>query len=239
MSNIAMVAADLTKWIAWGPVTVNKLHGYNNQGVAVYIQLHQVPPLAAGGLTAGAAPVIKSLACAANAPFAFTMPFTLSECLVALSSTEASYTAVAAAGGLDMTVDFDSDFLVDANTTVVGDLTSAVNSLQVWTETNGAANRYALVRLDVIDLSGVQQWITLQGTNAAYTVTPPSGCVLPLAANTTFSGQFGIGGRPQPFLQTAAFVSKTGCTIRVVNNLTTMVSSVGAASIRAIYQTLP
>src|ERR1051326_8316683 len=125
MANIAMTAADILKWIAWGPVSVQRFHGYNNQAGTLYIQLHEITPKSDGTVTAGSVPKVKSFQVLAGLPFSFEMvnDITMSELVVCISSTEANYTAVAAAGGLDMTVTVASDFLCDGTEVVVGDLT--------------------------------------------------------------------------------------------------------------------
>lgn len=229
--NINLVAANTSKWIAWGPVRITQLHGYNNQGTSVYIQLHQVPPKADGTLAAGTVPAVKSLECLPGLPFAFTLDFTLSECFLALSTTELTYTAVGAGGGLDLTVVASGEFLCDGTEAVVGDLTTAVNTLQVWTE---AAGPKRLLRLDVIELLAVARFVVIQATDADANV--PTDQILPIAASATVSGSMGSDGL-LIFTKSAAQVLSQGCTIRVVNGVTfPWAQTAVCANIRAIYK---
>src|SRR6266496_682128 len=131
MSNIALVAANLTKWCAFGQCRVIQVHGFNNQSADRYIQFHQAPTV-----TAADVPAIKSLWAPNGAGFSWSFfggGIQLTELLVAISTTEANYTAPSAGGGLDMTVVVESDFLVTSTTAIVGDLTTGVAGLQVWT----------------------------------------------------------------------------------------------------------
>lgn len=138
--QINMAAALTLKWVAHGLVTVNEIHGYNNQATDLYIQLHEVPPLSDGSLTASAVPAVKSLRAVTKTHFQFTFPggLTLSQLLVAVSTTEPNYTSTGAgSSALDMTLDVDTVHPVTSTTVVVGDLTTTVESLQVWAVANG------------------------------------------------------------------------------------------------------
>lgn len=154
---VKMTAANLTKWMAWGRVVVKTIHGYNNNGASVYIQLHQEPVL-----TAGDVPACASLQCFANDGFMFsfgTQGIELSELIVGMSSTEANYTAVGAGAGLDVTFDIDTQFACDGTETIVGDLTTGQNTLQVWTEATGATAAQRLLRVDIKDNQNVAQLV--------------------------------------------------------------------------------
>lgn len=244
---VPIVAANITKWLAWGPVTIQSIVGMNNQGSTLYIQLHQVPPLANGTLANGTVPAVKSLQVLANAPFAFqNLNVTLAECFLAISSTEVNYTAVSAAGGLDGTVFCQSQFMCDGTETVVGDLTTTLNVLQVWTEANGAATPKKLLRLDVTEQLGQQAYVLIEATDADLLM--PFGRVLPLAANsslfTNLGGpSFGLDGLDVMSIDGPGLLNppvRRGCTIRVSNSVPSVgvpwTYSANAAVIRAIYK---
>lgn len=213
---ISMTNATILKWASYGPCRIKSFHGFNNTGSAIYIQFHEVPPLANGTLTAGAVPACKSyLAPAGPAPnggFDYHPDTPLSECLIALSSTETTYTALAANGGMDWEVEVDSNYIVDSSFTVVGDLTSAVNSLAVWSEAAAAAQAFRLLRLDVVDTANA-------GTdflNIFCMDSPPplSTCFtgLPIPLNTTTKYFFGHGLTPStPVI--GSLTPKIGCTV--------------------------
>ncbi len=151
--NIAMTTVDIWKWIAYGPVKVSTIHGYNPNAFTVYILLLEVPPLADGSPPLASVPIYKSLQCLANAPYFFSLDCTLSECFLVLSSTEASFTALAPTTGMDLTLVGSSDYQIQGNETVVGDLTTNVTNLVVWSEALGAANvGRRLLRTDVANL---------------------------------------------------------------------------------------
>lgn len=203
----------------------------NNQATTTYIQLHEVPPKADGTLPANSIPRIKSLACLANSPFYFSVDFTLKELFIALSSTEVNYTAIPANTGLDMTVTVSGEFLNDGSEGVVGDLTTAINTLQVWAEAVGPKR---LLRLDVMELLGAARFITIEATDADANV--PSGRVIPLAANGTVSGSLGSDGLLVES-KSAVQVLSQGCTIRVVDGAAfPWAQTVASVSIRAIYK---
>lgn len=228
--NIALTAANISKWIAWGTVRVTSLHGMNNQGTTVYIQLHEVPPKADGTLAAGTVPSVKSLQCAANSPFMFNVDFTLKELFLALSTTEANYTAVAAAGGLDMTVVVSGGFLCDGTEVVVGDTTSIIDNLQLWAE---AAGPKKLLRLDVTELLGLAQFIAVEPTDADANV--PWDKLTPLAVGATVNCNYGTSGL-DVFSKSVNQTLRKGCTIRVVLAPPTFPWAAGGAAIRAIYK---
>lgn len=162
--QIAMTAADLLKWIAYGPCTVTKIWGYNPEGTDdLYIQLHQTPPLADGTLTAATVPAVKSLVAQASFVFSygpkdFGEGLALSELLLAISTTEANYTAPAAGHGLDMFVEVSGAFLCDGTEVVTGDLSTGVDTQQPWTDSVLNVG-YKLLRIDYTNKSGAAAWL--------------------------------------------------------------------------------
>lgn len=188
MPNVAMTAADIYKWIAYGPNRVTQFFGMNNQAGILYIQLHQLTPKADGTIADATVPAIKSFQVLANAPFSFTVDLTLSDLYVAISSTEANYTAVAAAGGLDMTVVVSSDFLCTGNEVVVGDTTTAVNTLVV---SNDNTVSHKLLKIIATELLGADRWIYVGGVTAS-NPTDLQSVKLPSGKTLTFN--YGYGG---------------------------------------------
>lgn len=183
-----MVAANIDLWIAWGRTRVTQVFGMNNQGSIVYIQLFDQTPQANGHMAAGSVPKIKSLQCLANAPFFFTVDLTLEELMVALSTTEVNYTAVGAAGGLDMTVVCDTDYLCTGNEVIVGDTTTALNTKAIF-----AAAQHRLLKLQAIEQLGANRFLAIGGA----TVMPPGQeRILLLKANANTTYLFGTAGLP-------------------------------------------
>jgi hypothetical protein len=229
---INLTAANISKWIAWGTVTITELHGMNNQGAILYIQLHEIPPLASGTLTNEAVPAYKSFQVLANAPFYFNLSScTLKECFLVISTTELNYTAVAANGGLDMSVAAQSDFLCDGTETVVGDLVTTLNTLNVFTP---GPNK--LLRYDVIEQLGAARFVVIkpQGNGSNFVVAP-------IGANATLSANFGTDGF-RPFAQNeTTHVQDQSCAIAVcdvapLGPIPTFTQTANSAVIRAIYK---
>jgi hypothetical protein len=226
-----MVAADLTKWVAFGNINIQTISGYNAQGATVYIQLFQIPPLAAGGITASTVPAFKSLVCPTVAAFNFNFQasgLALSECLIGLSSTEANYTAVAASSGLDLTMQFDSDYICIGGETVVGDLTTNQQTLQVWTEANGATARKRLLRVDLNNNdaanAGVLQVYAVDSIVAASLVVSQTS----FAKNTTgIAVNYGVEGLT-PLQQDANKTQHFGCNLNITGSTN--------SNVRAIYR---
>lgn len=220
--NIAIVAADLTKWIAWGPCNVTHIFGYNNQATDLYIQFYQRPQV-----TAGDVPAVKSWTAFANAPFDMVFPdgLHLSELLIAISTTEVNYTAAGA--GLDMTVCVETDFPVVTATSIAGDLTTGVASRQIWTEANGYKR---LLRLDVKNNSGATAYTHISSLDTPL-VTDNRPEPLKVLNAETKSFWFGKSGLVPGQLN-------KGCNVKMADGPTIPYTFIAAASfnIRAIYE---
>lgn len=230
-----MVVADLTKWVAWGPVGVKRITAYNPNIGAVYIQLFQTPTV-----TAADVPVIKSLLVPASSQVAFeyTSKLALSELLVALSSTEASYTAVGAGAGLDMYLIVDSDFLVTSTTTLSGDLTTGVANRAVWTTTPGGKR---LLRLDFKNNLGAVAYPYISATDAPAAKNSAQNRLNVVANGATKNYFFGKNGYlPRENTATDGTI-KEGCAIVASASgdigTTTLVAT-ASFNIRAIYDTV-
>lgn len=213
MPNFPIVKANLTKWIAWGPVKISQITAFNPEAVVVYIQFHEVPPLSDGSLTAGAVPAFKSIAITnATSINLINLDINLKECLVALSSTEATYTAVAAGAGIDGTIVASGAFLCDGTEVVIGDLTTDVLKLVVWSEADAAKR---LLRVDAIDsgVSGVGRFLVIRTTDADAAM--PTWLLFYVASGGTLSMNFGVNGYVPLWTQDPDPTprARTGCTL--------------------------
>lgn len=234
MPLISMTAADLTKFIAFGDVLINKMWGWNNQGSDLYIQLHQTIPLAAGGLTASTVPACKSVVAQHGNGFFYSFGvegMRLTELTIGISSTETNYTAVSANGGLDMTVEVGSNFLATGSETVVGDLTTNQQTLQVWSEATGALSRLRLIRVDVVNNDN-----TNAGLFKLYATDAMAGSDLVVAlapvtkvgsGSVTNPYRWGVEGI-SPFQQDKNYTQHFGCSITVTGSTN--------SNIRAMYR---
>lgn len=216
--NFSLVAANINpKWVAWGPVQIKRFQGWNANASAVYIQFHQTPPLAGGTtLTAGRVPEFKSFLASAANGFDYEFPnyVRMNELTVALSSTEANYTAVGAGAGLDLTMEFDSLYDVQNGDAVIGDLTTTGSSFTIWSQASTAKR---LLRLDLIEQIGAKRFVVVQATDAVHN---PSSAdfICPITASQSLALNFGIWGLRQQYqpLPTAAvpYIINQGCTIQ-------------------------
>lgn len=213
MANINMVKADLVKWVAWGLVRITQLTAFNPNAGTVYIQFHEVPPLANGTLTDQAIPAFKAIPVVNGTSVDLTqLDINLKECLIAMSSTDATYTAVAAGGGLNCSFEASSSFLCDGTEVVVGDLTTNVLSLQVWAEATAPKR---LLRIDAIDSAGsiTGRFLVLRTTDADAQM--PFWQLFFVASGGSISMQFGVNGYVPLYTQDAdpAPKDRTGCTL--------------------------
>lgn len=232
--NVQMVAADITKKIAFGRIKVVQIYGYNNQTSDRYIQFHRGPTIAASDV-----PYVKSLWAAASTAFSWTFAtgLELPDLMVGISSSEVNYTAAGAGTGVDMTLVVESDFLYDDSpaTTVAGDLTSGVANLQVWASADGFKG---LLRLDVKNNSGTTRYIVIQASDAAASNDQKAPVTKILDGETK---NLFFGKRPGlvPYRKNDATEHK-GCTVRIAASI----AAGGAFSfdtntdynIRAIYE---
>lgn len=233
---VAMTASDITKWIAFGGCQLTHLHGTNNNGAVVYIQLFQAPTALAGDV-----PSFKSLLCPAGQNFFFDWPPTstiLSELFIALSSTETSYTAVGAGAGLDMTVTFNSDFPVGTDTTLTGDLTTGVASKQVWAQASGPKR---LMRLDIKNNAGANTYPYISAVDSPAAKNSAMRNLAVIANGATKTYTFGKAGySPFESVQTSVTTNRQGCTVVLSASgdigTTTLVAA-ASFNIRAVYDT--
>jgi len=202
----SMTAADLTKWIAYGPIKVNHVYGYNNQTTDLFVQFHESPTLA----NVSEIPAVKAIWAPAKAAFDWSWPekLPLKELIIGVSTVEASFTQAAAASALDMTIIAETDFPVGANTSVVGDQSSGVKTLQVWSEATGPKR---LLRLD-IKVPGAAPYARVYASDAvripALNINQPLK-LTPSTATTLFFGKGGLS----PIVKESDGTIRQGCSV--------------------------
>lgn len=238
--TVSMVAADLTKWVAWGPIRVYEIFGRNNQSADLYIQLHQVYK---DDLTStSTVPEVKSLETLGNLGFKYSFPggLPLSELTVAISTTETLYTAVGAGGGLDLTLVIDTLYS-STGVSVAGDLTTDVGALQVWAAANGPK---LLLRADVKNNDGALNiFACLSAKDTTYTSSIMTPAIV--GPGTTRQLNFGPTGL-YPYSRDAQ-TDRLGGTlflapadVTVVTNISSPMTAIEAgspsANIRAYYK---
>ena len=210
MKNNPLVVADLTKRIAWGHCKVIQIVGFNPQGTSRYIQLHQAPAIAASDV-----PAVKGMEVPPGTWFDWSFPhgLSLAELTVAISTTQANYTAPAASGGINCSLWTDSDHYVGSGNTISGDLTTGVSSREVWADSAGPKK---LLRLDVKNNNAATRyaWIVPEDAATAIGFTPATYVHVgpfSIATTATISKFFGKDGL-SPYQHLAGTV-KDGCSI--------------------------
>ena len=187
--KIAMVAADEILWLAYGPVTIYHIYGFNNQADNRFIQLHEK-------LTALAnadVPSSKSLVAYPTAAIDWQFPggLTLSECRIGISSTEVNYTAITNTG-VDITIVYETSFPGEsAPGTAIATLTSATSADDItpWTNSNTKKLRRAKITAGASDM-----YAKLFITNTPTGLKPHQEWkILTTATKNLF---FGEGGEP-------------------------------------------
>ena len=202
-----MVAADLTKHIAWGNVTVYQVFGYNHQVSDRFIQFHaKQTPVAAD------VPAVKSVWVGAQSPidWKFEGGISLSELCVAISSTGPNYTAVGAATGCDLTFVVETDFLVTSTFLTEGDLVSVTPELAIWTEATGPKK---LLRLSLVNNNASTRYFWVSATDVATVSATNHLGPFKLLTNETRHISFGRGG-VSPMAKTIAGLHN-GCLVIV------------------------
>jgi len=230
--NVKLVITDETKWVSYGRCTVKKVYGANNTQTDRYIQFHSALTVATG-----AVPAVAALYAPAAAPFMwdFVTGIPLSELLVAISSTQIDYTAVVDSG-LDMTVDVETDHIVGSNTTLIGDLTTGVDLLTLWTEAAGTTAPKRLLRLDVKNNSSVVAYafvcaLTSAANENGFIVSGPHKMGVGETINLSF-GRHGL----VPMELNPGSVPRQGCMIECGPNPTlTDLQLASDYNIRAVY----
>jgi len=234
IQKIKMVITDETKWVAWGPCRVLQVFGYNNAAADVYLQFFQSPIV-----TAGDVPAVASLFCPTAAPLSwnFTEPISLSELLVATSTTEVNYTATADAG-VDVTILVDTECAVTSNTTLVGDLTTGVLEKQIWSEASGLSTPKRLLRVDFKNNLGAVAYPYVSHLDTNFIKTSVLTPLAAVADGTTKSYFFGRHGKHTKGNKLTGNTYAYGCTIVASAsgdiNTTTLVGT-NSFNIRGIY----
>ena len=162
---------------------------------------------------------------------------------ICLSTTAATKTL--AAGGSDLMDALNvelSDPEIPTGTTLVGDLTTPVAGLQVWTEAAGATARKALIALEVdgTNLTTAQQYVQIFAQDTVATGDKPI-IMFPIAVGGVLTGanalRFGIGGRDIYSRDSdTPFTARLGCTVKISSTKSTFTACTGTAAIRAEYK---
>lgn len=232
--KLGIVAASLTKSVAFGRVKVTQITGWNNQLTDVFIQFFE-----ALGVAANDVPTVKSFFAPAQTAFdwSFNTGLELSQLIVAFSTAEDKYTAIGAGGGIDATIFFETDYPYTSSTSSTGDLTTGVANKQFWSEASGTTTPKKLRRLEVKNNSGATAYIFIQAGDAS-SASDNLFVPVPVLDTATKVLTFGIGGY-RPFRNDAG-TARNGCSIFMSAAPTVPATFDAAANynMRAVYDTL-
>jgi hypothetical protein len=120
------------------------------------------------------------------------------------------------------------------DTTVVGDLTTNVQGLSVWTDAQGPRK---LIKLEVTNVDGVGPWyVMIFSTNATVADGTKPFFQSKITSLQALTFNFGINGLDVQ-RQSAAGVRSDGCTVVISDATGTLTTTVDNFKIRATYKT--
>jgi hypothetical protein len=225
----------LSKQVAAHACSLIKIDGEYRSATACWIQLHD----SAGTAAEGAEPV-KSWPIAGGTdanPQPFFQTFVASPLefvnglYICVSTTDATKT-ISAADKMDLSVEI---VRADNSTTVVGDTTTGVTGLQVWSEATGTATPRRLVRVDVAGPVAASWLMGFTVDSPAEGATPEFQVSLG-SAGASKAVTFGDDGRVMKSGVTSAL--KQGCTLKISSTAGVLTTTVATGTIRAEYKTL-
>jgi hypothetical protein len=218
--KVPMVIADEYVHVAYGPVRVVSVHGFNNNAADRYLQFHEKFPDA---LTNGDVPTFKSMWFPQGAQTVFGREtfgdggLTFSELLAAISSTEVNYTAVTNTG-LDLTIVVETEHYIHSGITIVGDLTTPDAERELW---SNAAGPKRLLRMD--SLMGSDAFPIIQARGGALDATYATRSLRKCINGEVATFLFGPGGGQ--FEENVAGTIYRGCSVGWVDAIGGYLSS--------------
>lgn len=232
VTGIAVTAKQVTTH----PTGVLRLRGnFNGTTADRWLQVFDAVAAPADGT----APLIAAIPLYQSSPFfaefeigALQLKF---GCYICVSTTQATKTL--SSDTMDVTAELDVPEM-PASSTFVGDLTTGVTGLQVWTEAAGTTTRKFLLSLEVdgTNLTTATQFIQLFATDTVNTGDTPI-LSIPIAVGGVKTGsdalRFSTRGREVYSYDTAA---RRGCTIKISSTNTTYTAPTGTACIKAEYK---
>lgn len=167
-------------------------------------------------------------------------------CYICLSTTAATKTlAIGVGNTMDiLEVEISSPEL-PVSSTFIGDLTTPVSGLQVWTEAAGLAARQALLSVEVDGtlLTTATQFVMIFATDTVNTGDAPCvGCIFPIKVAQVLTRhnalRFGDRGKDVFSIDNASpNTQRLGCTIKISSTPSTFTAPNGTAAIKAEYKT--
>jgi len=203
-----MVAAELSKWVAYGPCRVTGIFGYNQQTDDRYVLFFETPTVANNDIPTSKGLNFPSKTSASYGTNAFGESLSLSELMIAISTTPQKLTAPGAGEGLELTIEVDTSYPVQSGiTTLVGDLTTGVANKTIWSSVNGPKK---LKKLEVTNNLGDDCYCCIQASDSILT-TDSTAKTFFLQDGVTNTFFFGDG--LSPYRKDADGTEHKGCTV--------------------------
>lgn len=228
------------KQISTHGVSVLRVRGtFNGSTADRWLQFHDANTAPADGT----APLIAAIPLPQSSPFFAefeigALPFSVG-CYVCVSTTQATKTL--SADTMDITVELDEPEY-PTGTSFVGDLTSNVTGLQVWSEAAGASARKKLYALEVdgTNLTTATQFIQIFAADTVNTGDTPI-ISIPIAVGAVKTGSskltFGADGMDVFSIDdSTAKTKRLGCTVKISSTAPTYTAANGTACIKAEYK---
>ena len=199
--------------------TLMRLAVSSRYAVAGYIQLHSASSLPADG----AVPIGEPIAIAANGAFVRNwqpqgLPINSPGLVIVFSSTAATLTKVVAAT-VDIEADVEEYETRKPSATVVGDLTTAVRSLEVWTEASGASAPNRLLKIEAKNLVAAVRYLGIFAVNSPVAASNLISWVK-FGASENKEFVFGMDNGLSPFQQDAITgTTHLGCAILALDTI--------------------
>lgn len=226
------------------PCCVRKVYGFcfGTAGVTYFLHIFDTYAVPANGTSP-----LRSLQLIGQDGFSYSFEETeintTTTLSLALSSTDSTYTAVTDGAVVDLQGEVDQIEMNFPSTSSVGDLTTGVGSLQVWSEAAGTSAPKKLLRLEVTNNSGDAAYPIVTFTDS-FSLTDTTAISLEgstrsggLADGTTKAYSFGRG---QFMFKNDAGTIRKGCTIRFSSTPVIPYVEIAGTSfnVRAIYNSV-
>jgi len=198
------------------PIALIELDGIYGGGGSEFLQLHDTNLLVAGDVPVKTLPLV--IAGPLPSMFETLAPmFFKTGLVVAISSTEDTYTASASSFSLFGEFGEFARVQIPGAYTIAGDLHTTKNSQQIWAD--GTPHR--LVALIVQEqLNTIDRYIRIETTDASSVLTASKFPPMKILAGQTLVLTFGTNGLiPEAVDSTSGYALHNGCTVRVADQL--------------------
>lgn len=231
--------ATASKQVATHSVSVLRVRGNFNGSGNAWLQFFNTVSTPADTSVPVLAPIPLNATSPFFAEFEIGAAWFSLGCYVCVSTTQGTKTL--STDTMDITIEMDAAE-INYGTTLVGDLTTAVSGLQVWSEATGVSARKHLLSMEVdaTNLTGTaNQFIMLFATDTVNTGDSPlQNMIFPIAPGTvnTLENGYHFGEMCRDMQSYDGTNWHYGCTIKISSTASTYTASNGTCAIRAEYK---